>query len=346
VVSGGGPYQAYPAKYYFQNGANAKLHSERGMPNIVTYDSLKLMMPESALWPQGLDWGLHDFNLNSAQRLSAFKTMIDTSYGGATNAEEFVTLAQFINYDGYRAIFEAQSKNRMGVLLWMSHPSWPSFVWQTYDYYFDPTAGYFGSRKGSEPLHIQWNPSMDTIEVVNYNAGNTSGLTAEAEILNMDGAVKWQRSVVIDINEDSVQSPITIEYPAGLTPVHFIRLKLKRGDRVVSENFYWRGIEENNYQALRTLPKLRLEATTKAERIGNRWLLTTELRNTTKDPAIMVHLKAIRRKTGDRILPVSYSDNYVSLMPGESRTITTTLDHADTLGESPTIAVEGFNIAK
>ena len=69
-------------------------------------------------------------------------------------------LAQFTNYDGHRAMMEAQSKHRMGVLMWMSHPCWPSFVWQTYDYYLEPTAGYFGAKKGCEPLHVQWN-SLD-----------------------------------------------------------------------------------------------------------------------------------------------------------------------------------------
>ena len=116
--------------------------------------------------------------------------MIEKNYGGAANAAEWVALSQFINYDGYRAMFEAQGKNRMGLLLWMSHPCWPSFVWQTYDYYFDPSAGYFGSKKGSEPLHIQWNPLSDTVEVVNYSAGNVRGLSAHAEVLDMGGAAQ------------------------------------------------------------------------------------------------------------------------------------------------------------
>jgi hypothetical protein len=131
VVSGGGPYAAQTPGYYFKNRATARLHSELGMPNIVTIDSLRQMMPHQALWPPALEWGLHDFNLTGAQRLSGFRSIIDKSYGGADTAADWVTLAQFVNYDGYRAIFEAQSKNRMGVLLWMSHPCWPSFVWQT-----------------------------------------------------------------------------------------------------------------------------------------------------------------------------------------------------------------------
>jgi len=148
----------------------------------------------------------------------SFRSTIDKSYGGADNVKDWVELAQFVNYDGHRAMFEAQSKNRMGVLLWMSHPAWPSFVWETYDYYFDTSAGYFGSKKGSEPLHIQWNPISDNVEVVNYSGGNQKGLTARIEILNLDGTLKWEKEAGADSAEDSVLAPIHIEYPAGLSP--------------------------------------------------------------------------------------------------------------------------------
>jgi hypothetical protein len=258
VVSGGGPYRAMPQKFYFAARATTKLHSELGMPNVVTLDSLKQMMPEKDVWPQDSVWGLHDFTANGAQGGAAFRQMIEKSYGGADNAADWVTLAQFVNYDGYRAMFEAQSKNRMGVLLWMSHPAWPSFVWQTYDYYFEPTAAYFGSKKACEPLHIQWNPVTDAVEVVNYSGGNAPGLTAKAEVLNLDGSMQWEKTATVDSAEDSVAAPITLEYPGGLTPVHFIRLKLARGNETVSENFYWRGLEEGNYQALRQIPKVKL----------------------------------------------------------------------------------------
>jgi len=344
VVSGHGPYAAQTARFYFKNRATPRLHSEMGMPNIVTMDSLRQMMPEAALWPQGLEWGLHDFNLSSAQRLSAFRTMVDTGYGGADNAADWVRLAQFVNYDGYRAMFEAQGRNRMGLLLWMSHPCWPSFVWQTYDYYFDPTAGYFGSKKGSEPLHIQWNAATDTIEVVNYSAGRAAGLTARAELLNLDGSLRWEKSAPVDSDEDSVITPFAMEYPDGLSPVHFIRLRLLRGAATLSENFYWRGVEEGNYRALRSLPMVSVNAETRAARKGGSWVLETELHNASGQPALMVQLKAVRTKSGDRILPALYSDNYVSLMPGERRTILTRLEDADTRGEAPAIAVEGFNV--
>ncbi|HEV2445140.1 MAG TPA: hypothetical protein VGS58_04435, partial [Candidatus Sulfopaludibacter sp.] len=342
-VSGGGPYRTQFPKFYFQQRATAKLHSELGMPNVVTLDSLKQMMRPGEMWPLGDVWGIHDFTITGAQGASTWRDMIEKTYGGAKNAAEFVALSQSIDYDGYRAMFEAQGKNRMGVLLWMSHPCWPSFVWQTYDYYFDQSGGYFGSKKGSEPLHIQWNQATDHVEVVNYSAGNATGLTAQAEILNMNGIRRWDKSAALDSAEDSVQTPIKLEFPAGLTPVHFIRLKLLRAGKVVSDNFYLRGTEEYNFTAIRTLPKVDVTAATKVERQGARWVLTTQLKNASSQPALMVRVKAVREKSGDRILPAIYSDNYVALMPGEQKTIRTELENADTRGEKPRIVVEGFN---
>ena len=343
-VSGHGPYSARPPEYYFQHRATPRLHSEMGMPNIVDINSLRRMMPEPALWPQGLVWGLHDFNLSGAQRLSAFQAMLDRNYGRADNAADWVALAQFINYAGYRAMFEAQGRKRMGLLLWMSHPCWPSFAWQTYDYYFDHTAAYYGSRKGCEPIHIQWNPTTDNIEVVNYSAGNLPGLTARVELLNMDGSVLWKKKAVLDSPEDSMLAPVRMEYPAGLTPVHFIRLRLTRGPRTMSENFYWRGTKKGYYRALRSLPKVELDATTRVERRGSQWILTTALHNTSSRPALMVRLAAVRAESGDGILPAFFSDNYIALMPGERRTVRTELENADTRGEQPRIVVTGFNV--
>jgi hypothetical protein len=346
VVSGHGPYMAMPWSFYFSLGLDPKLHSEMGAPNIPAIESVRAMMPESALWPQGLVWGLHDFCLGGAQGGETFRTMIEYGYGGASNVDEWVSLAQFINYGGYRAMFEAQSKYRMGLLLWMSHPCWPSFVWQTYDYYFEPTAAYFGCKKGCEPLHIQWNPVTESIEVVNYSAGNLRGLTATVEVLNMDGTKHWEKSATLDSAEDSVAPCIKIEYPPELTALHFLRLSLTRGAEAVSTNFYLRGREEGNYRAIRQLPRVNLEAATRVERQRNRWLLTTDLRNPSNQPALMIRLKVVQEKSGDRILPAIYSDNYIALMPGERRTIQTELDHADTRGETPRIVVEGFNVGQ
>jgi len=159
------------------------------------------------MWPQGDVWGIHDFTRTGAQGASTWLEMIEKNYGGPPTPPMGGALAVHRLRRLPRHV-RAQGKNRMGLLLWMSHPCWPSFVWQTYDYYFDVSAGYFGSKKASEPLHIQWNPLSDTVEVVNYSAGNVRGLSAHAEVLDMSGARKWEKSATLDSNEDSVESPI------------------------------------------------------------------------------------------------------------------------------------------
>ena len=230
-VSGHGPYRAMPINHYFMKGATPKMHSEMGMPNIMTLDSLKATMPEQAMWPLGRMFGLHDFSLDGAQGGASFIERIQKSYGGVDNIADWATIAQFVNYEGYRGMFEAQSRNRMGLLIWMSHPAWPSLVWQTYDYFFEPTAGYFGAKKAAEPCTSSGTPTTEAVEVVNYNGGDATGLTARREVREHRRQRDWQKTAQVDSKEDSTRSVIEMEYPLGATPVHFIRLQLDARDR-------------------------------------------------------------------------------------------------------------------
>ena len=346
VVGGGGPYMLMPLTFYATEAAYPKLHSEIGIPNIPSIESLRAFLPKDALWPPGLEWGLHDFVEGGAffRRGPSFLDIIEQSYGGADRIEEWVSLAQFAVYEGFRAEFEAQSKNRMGLLLWMSHSCWPSLLWQTYDYYLEPNAGYFACKNACEPLHIQWNRVTESVEVVNYSAGDARGLTALAEVLNIDGSIQWKKSAALDSAEDSVTACMQIEYPVGLTPVHFVRLTLSRAGTPLSMNLYLRGLQEGNYRAIRQLPKARVKTVTDTARHGDQWRLTTRLQNNSAHPALMVRLKVLREKRADRILPVIYSDNYFTLLPGEQRTVLTEVKHSDTRGEKPRMVVGGFNV--
>jgi len=225
----------------------------------------------------------------------------------------------------------------------MSHSAWPSMVWQTYDYYFDPTAAYFGCKKASEPIHIQWNPVYNDIEVVNLNGRDRKELKAKAQIFNMDGSLQWQKEKVIDSNEDTTDKIFRLEFPATLTSVHFIKLTLTGGGNLISENFYWRGLEEGNYQALSNLPKVELESNTKVKQSGDSWLITTTLENTAQQPVLMIRLQVMGKEDKVRILPAFYSDNYISLMPGEKKVIRMRVKNEDTRGEKPGVKISGFN---
>ena len=342
-VSGRGPYVIMPTKYYFAERATPKLHSEMALVNVPSLEALRAMMGEADLWPQGRMWALHDFSMAAEESGTALQERIEQSYGGADNLTDWLALAQLADYDGHRAMFEAQAAKRMGLLMWMSHPAWTSLSWQTYDYAFEPTAAYFACRKASEPLHIQWNPLTERVEVVNYSAGQRKGLTASVELRSLDGSIQWQSSATVDSGEDTVESPIRMEYPTGAGELQFIRLRLSAGGQTLSENFYLRGPGgAEDYRAIGRLGTATLESQTEGGRDGAVWRLVTRIRNTSAVPALMVRVKAVGEETGQRMAPLLASDNYVALMPGEETTIRTEILHADTRGEKPRIVVARF----
>ena len=348
-VSGGGPYNALKPAQYFRVRGRDKFHSEMGMPAVMTYESMVLAMGEDALDPVNTlahpnrMYGLHDYTLgrvaNNAQQAESFNELLADAFGEPADAKQFAELAQWINYDGYRAMFESRGQYRRGLLLWMSHPAWPSMVWQTYDYFFEPTGAYFGCKKACEPLHIQLNLLTREVEAVNYHAGNRTGLTAKVSVLDMEGKELDGFTGQLDLPEDSTAVVGTLPVPEDVTPVYYVKLELSDTDgKSLSTNFYVQGKEEGNLQALNQLDK----ASVKVSFTGNGpWKAT--LTNDGDVPALMLRLKLVSGRDGERVLPVIYSDNYFSLMPGESRTIDIQAAPEDLRGKAG-LEVTGFNL--
>lgn len=345
-VSGHGPYRALTHKGYFTyRKGNTKFHSERGMPSVLTYESMLRTFAPEALEPKSILWGQHDYTLNGAQRASTFNEIIENGYGPAKDVKEFSEHAQFVNYDGYKGMFESRSINRKGLLMWMSHPAWPSMTWQTYDWYFEPNGSYFGCKKGAEPLHIQWNPAENVIEVVNYNGGDQTGLKAQALIMNMDGTVKWNREAVVDSKEDSTLKCFEIEFAEDLSDVHFIKLYLTKDGKTLSDNFYINGKEYGNHQAMKQMEKADVRSDVKfCKGEDGVWTGTVTLENRSSVPAIMIRLNVVGRRDGEQILPMFYGDNYFSLMPGEVKEVSLKWYEADTRGNRPRVRITGYNL--
>ena len=339
-VSGHGPYWALSPKEYFER-QTGKLHTERGMPNVMTYEGLSRTLDAEHLWPQNLYWGRHDFTMEGAQRGASFNQLIADDFGEPTSAEEFCEWAQWINYEGYRAMYEGGNKNAMGLLIWMSHPCWPSMVWQTYDYYLEPTAAYFGVKHACEPLHVQWNPITNQVEVINHSAGHQIGkVTATA--YGFDGNLIWSREMPYDLQEDNYFDAMTIEVPHHFEGVYFLRLTLtdNKGQQV-SQNDYVQTLVAKDRKQLRTMA----QASIKTMATVNGQHATVTLTNKGNTPAVMVRLN-LKGSDGEQILPVIYSDNYLHLMPGESRTIDVEWKVEDARGTTPFVEITGTNVSK
>jgi hypothetical protein len=68
------------------------------------------------------------------------------------------------------------------------------------------------------------------------------------------------------------------------------------------------------------------------------------LHNPAPTVALAAHLQLHRATSGERVLPVYYTDNYVSLVPGEDKTITIEAAAASLKGDNPLVLVDGWNI--
>ena len=339
-VSGHGPYWALSPKEYFER-QTGKLHTERGMPNVMTYEGLSRTLDAEHLWPQNLYWGRHDYTMEGAQRGASFNQLIADDFGEPTSAQEFCEWAQWINYEGYRAMYEGGNKNAMGLLIWMSHPCWPSMVWQTYDYYLEPTAAYFGVKHACEPFHVQWNPITNQVEVINHSAGQQTG-TVKAAIYGTDGNLLWSREMPYDLQEDSNFDAMTVEVPRHFEGVYFLRLTLtdKQGKQV-SQNDYVQCTEGSDRTGLHDLRHAQVNTTSAVN--GTHAQIT--LTNTGNVPAVMLRLN-LKGSDGEQILPVIYSDNYLHLLPGESRTIDIEWKAQDARGATPIVEISGTNLSK
>lgn len=342
-VSGHGPYRMMDTKYYFDH-QSGKLHSERGMPNVPSYESLKRMLAPDSLWPIGEAWGQHDFTLQGAQRGTSFCNIMEKRFGKPQDAKQFTEWAQWLDYEGYRAMYESSQQQRKGLLIWMSHSCWPSMVWCTYDYYFEPTAAYFGAKKACEPLHVQFNPSKREVEVVNIAAGSQRKVSVVAQVLGIRGNVLLEQRKEVTVGEDRTQSCMKIEAPQD--SICFIRLRLEENGGVMSENFYVDAKTDESWKALAALPKAEVAAMAVA---GTRRLargtqhLSVTLTNKSDVPAMLIRLN-LKGSDGEQILPVIYSDNYFHLMPGETKVVSVSYEREDGRRVQPVIDVSGFNL--
>lgn len=85
-------------------------------------------------------------------------------------------------------------------------------------------------------------------------------------------------------------------------------------------------------------------ATATARRSGDSVRVRVELRNTSAAIALQNKLTLVKSSDGSRILPAYFSDNYVSLLPGESREIDLEYPASAADDATPELTLRGFNL--
>jgi hypothetical protein len=162
--------------------------------------------------------------------------------------------------------------------------------------------------------------------------------------LDPDGTVRSRKETRVVCPEDSICRCLAVGPPEDSTAVSLLRLTLRRGGRAVSENCYWRGLEQGKSKGDRRLLNLTLDAVTKISHDRGTWHMRSTVTNHTNHAALMATLRVVREKSGKRILPAFYDDNYFSLLPGEWRTVAVDVLERDSGGERPAVRVDGLGV--
>ncbi len=335
-------------------------------PSIPPYESLMKFIPEDSITNTNTDWLYHAGTMEFGNT-KIFDNALNARYGGSSDIHQYLAKAQLQNYEAHRAMMEAYGLHKYntatGVVQWMLANPWPSLIWHTYDYYLYPAGTYFGMKKSMEPLHVMYSYKSNEVDIINSLLQKFSTLTVKADVYNLDGSNKYSNTITTSVNEDSIQTCFVIPQINGLSDVYFLRLELKNAEQQTkSINWYWLSKKDDklnwkksewfytpqsffaDYSALQSMPATTLSVSSSTNKKQTETSHTITVTNTGKAVAFFVHIRTLKKKDSDDILPVIFSDNYISLAPGESRVIECSYLNTDAENTSPFILVSGWNV--
>ena len=363
-----GPYDYVAPSYWYyatRFGGAVGYNTETSPgPAISSLASRKLFLSDPEAWPPTADWSLH-YGGGEFANLKVFDAAMEAVYAKPNSAGDYERMANTMEYDSERAMYEAYSKNKYtstGVIQWMLNNAWPSMIWHLYDYYLDTGGGYFGAKKACEPLHIQYAYDDRAIDVVNSTYSEAGDLRAEVHVYGLAWNELYNSTATVTARSDSSQRVFTV--PANLYsgPERLLFIDLSLADaagRTVSHNFYWvpttlttfdwEGTDythtpashHEDLTALTHLATAQIDARAEVSTARGREI-RLHLANKSNTLAFQVRA-AVRTPSGGLIAPVLWSDNWIELKPGESTTLTAQLPADD--NNSPTVQVEGWNVA-
>ena len=325
-LAGSGPYRyQVPAQYF--TTPNRGFSVETGTPSMSTLESFQSTTPKADQWPIDDVWAYHDWHQSGNGDVAPFMAEIQAEFGAPTSLEDFERKAQMLNYVDHRAIFEGMNANlwtpNSGRLLWMTQPAWPSTMWQILSSDYDTQASFYGVKKACEPLHVQLNLANYRVDIVNTTTTSHTGLSVSAKVYSLANALLFQATERKDVDADSTASVLRLDLDQYLTKgMVLVSLELRDAQgTLVSQNLYWLGARPASYRELNSLASTQLKASATSTTAGDTVKLAIQLTNPTSVVSLENKLTLLNSGDKQRILPAYYSDNYVSLLPGESRTI-------------------------
>jgi beta-galactosidase/beta-glucuronidase len=355
-VYSGGPYTWQDSKKYYNLADTAKdwvFKDETGLPSQPPYNSLSKIIP-NLVWDKTLpfplnnSWGYHDAATGNGKYDQYYDQMVKR-YGAPSSMEDFSNKMQLMNATGYQGIFEAAGHRLNdigGVMLWKLNAAFPSVVWQVFDWYLEPNAGYYFMQNSCEKVHIQLNPLDYNVVVVNRTYQPCSKLTIQAEVFDINSKLLSEKSAEATLSSTEVKELFSLSDVFKATPgVNFVVLNLKDGaGKVISHNAYWLSADDN-YKTLNNMPGTKVETTVlKSEKVKTETRWTLKFTNNTKKLAFFIRPQLM--DDGKEVLPCFWSVNYFTLAPGESITGTVSASSDQVKSKNQELLLEGWNLEK
>ena len=351
-VYSGGPYAWKDAKHYFHLADTAKdwvFKDETGIPSQPPLSTLSKIISDTT-WDKSLpfplnnSWGYHDAAIGAGQYDKYYETMVNR-YGQPVTKADFSQKMQWMNWIGYQGIFEA-AQHRLndngGIMLWKLNAAFPSVIWQIYDWYMQPNAGYYAMQNACEPIHIQMNPLDSTIEVFNRSYHPQSHLNAKISIWDMQGnLLETMEFPNIKMDTSSVKNICSIQKllkKRSSSTLIALRLTNEFG-KIVSRNIY-AVAPKDDFNSMTQMPIANLyvkEISTLS--IDGKTSREYQITNSSKVPAFFVNIRLVQN--GEELHPALWNRNYISLLPGETQIVKVNFSNSNT---KVSAELDGWNV--
>ena len=339
---GDGPYGIREPERVFLDRSNG-FNPETGSIGIPNYEGLKKIIPENEMTPPGTSRASGSWAYHKYLPLNGFPDR----YGKVKDIKDFCMKAQLVSYEQYRALQEGFNYKMWdwysGMLVWKNQNPWSALRGSFYDYYLDYTGGYFGYKHGAAPVHIQLNLNDSVVCALNQTSSDLNKLTATSKLYDLHGKIISDRSTSIDLKPQEKLLLNKVVLPGKADDVFFLRLTLKDDkEKILDENLYWLSNKSHSYEKLNELSQVTLNLN--SEKIdGNNFSVTVS--NPSGETAFFIRLK-VCDGNNELLLPSFFSENYFTLMPGESRKVMVDLSLSNLKPEPEKLKIvaEGFNI--
>ena len=334
-----GPYEYVGPSYWYlpeAPGGGFGFNTETGIgAQLPVKESLEKMIGKQ-LWPIDDRW--NPFCTVSAADMNSLKQLnevIHYRFGDAKDIDEYLYRADMLNYESTKAMFEsfrAHWPHTTGIIQWMLNGARPGIYWQLYDYYKQPNAAYYGVKKGNAPVQLIYDYYAKAVYAVNETL-QPANVKASMKLLK-DGQTT-EDSQQVEIASGTVVKVFDIDTTGAPAAFLFLKLTDGNGNEVTNNEYFlpsgkdsydwakttWVNTPITQYASYAMLDNLCTRECELSVKPSAEGVYEATVSNSSDKVAFMIRLTA-KDQNGQLICPAYWSDNYFSLAPGESRTVT------------------------